>query len=337
MAQSQLFALGSYTSLGGPGIRIFRLENDRMEPLYDVEIQDPIWLELSADRRHLYAACGGEGPDEGFVASFDLKDGDYRRGLVPEARRGAHGVCPCHLCVAGGDLISANYADGCISVFPLRDGVPGEMSQRIVHQGRGPHPARQTRAHVHQVLPLGENAFQAQDLGTDTLTRYEKRDGRWVKTAVFPMPPGDGPRHALVSGDTMYLATELSSRLRVFRMAGGALRELQDLPLPGPDHSGVNYPAALRLTPDRGVLAVSCRGADAAAFFRIAPDGTLQPEGWSPVHGCWPRDIILLDRDTLLCACQKSGEVSLLRRVGSRLEVLDAMRVPAPVALLPLP
>ena len=61
MSQSQLFALGSYTSLGGPGIRIFSLENNRMEPLYDVEIQDPIWLELSADRQHLYAACGGEG------------------------------------------------------------------------------------------------------------------------------------------------------------------------------------------------------------------------------------------------------------------------------------
>ena len=207
MENRQLFALGTYTALGGPGIRVFALENGKMSPLYDVYVEDPIWLELSADGRHLYAACGGEGPAEGFVASFAPADGDYAKGLVPEARREAHGVCPCHLCVAGGDLISANYADGCVSVFPLEDGVPGEMSQQLRHHGRGPHPLRQVCAHVHQVLPLGENAFQAQDLGIDRLVRYAKRDGQWVKTAEIPVHLGDGPRHALVNGGVMYLLT----------------------------------------------------------------------------------------------------------------------------------
>ena len=336
MENRQLFALGTYTALGGPGIRVFALENGKMSPLYDVYVEDPIWLELSADGRHLYAACGGEGPAEGFVASFAPADGDYAKGLVPEARREAHGVCPCHLCVAGGDLISANYADGCVSVFPLEDGVPGEMSQQLRHHGRGPHPLRQVCAHVHQVLPLGENAFQAQDLGIDRLVRYAKRDGQWVKTAEIPVHSGDGPRHALVNGGVMYLLTELSSWLRVYRMEGDTLREIQALKLPGDDFPATNYPAAIRLSPDRTVLMVSCRGADAVAFFRVAPDGTVTPDGWAAVHGCWPRDIRMLDYGTLLCASQKSGDVSLLRRAGAHLEVLDAMRLPGPVALLPL-
>ena len=333
----QLFALGTYTALGGPGIRVFALDNGRIETLYDTWIEDPIWLMPSADGRHVYAACGGEGPEEGFVASFGPRDGGYAHGLVPEARREAHGVCPCHLCVAGGDLISANYADGSISVFPLRDGVPGEISQLIRHRGRGPHPVRQQGAHVHQVLPLAENAFQAQDLGMDALVRYTKQDGEWVKTATILLPPGDGPRHTLVSGDKMYLVTELSSRLRVFRMDPVAPAEIQDFPLPDRQFRGASSPAAIRISPDRTVLAASCRGADGVAFFRVAPDGTLQPDGWSAVPGCKPRDILMLDRETLLCANQESGDVSLLRRAGPRLEAISVMRVPGAVAILPLP
>lgn len=336
MIPNQLFALGTYTTLGGPGIRVFRLENERMSKLYDVWIQDPIWLERSPDGRHLYAACGGEGPNEGFVASFAPQGGDYAQGLVLEAQRAAHGVCPCHLCVAGGDLISGNYAHGTISVFPLDQGVPGEMRQLICHEGRGPHPTRQVCAHVHQVLPLGENSFQAQDHGTDRLVRYEKRDGQWIQTAAFPMHPGDGPRHALINGSTMYVLTELSSYLRVFRMEEEGLREIQALKLPGEDFTGTNYPAAIRMSPDGKVLMASCRGADGVAFFRLAPDGTATIDGWSAVHGCWPRDIWLLDHETLLCANQKSGDVSLLRRICPHLEVVDAMRLPGAVALVPL-
>ncbi|MBQ9263929.1 MAG: lactonase family protein [Clostridia bacterium] len=337
MSGKQLFAAGSYTALGGPGIRVFAIERERLAALYDVPIDDPIWLQLSPDGRYLYAACGGEGPNEGFVAAFAPMNGDYAQGLTLLARREAHGVCPCHLCVAGGDLISANYADGSISTFPLADGVPGEMGQLIRHQGKGPHPRRQQGPHVHQVIPLGADAFQAQDLGTDRLVRYEKRQGRWEEAGAIPLPSGDGPRHVLINGQMMYLATELSSFLRMFRMEKNGLTLLQSWKLPGDAYPADNYPAALRLSPDGALLAVSCRGADGVSFFNVEPNGGLIPAGFAPSGGCWPRDIWLLNRETLLCAHQKSGDVSLLKWKNNRLNTVDALRFPAPVALAALP
>ena len=134
----------------------------------------------------------------------------------------------------------------------------------------------------------------------------------------------------------MYLVTELSSRLRVFRTDRDTPREIHDFPLPDGNDRGVNYPAAIRLSPDGTVLAVSCRGADGVAFFRVAPNGMLQPDGWSAVPGCWPRDILMLDHETLLCACQKSGDMSLLRRTGSRFDAVSVMRAPGAVSILPL-
>ena len=335
MKESRLFAAGSYTALGGPGIRVFSLENDRLTALYDVALDDPVWLETAPGGGHLYAACGGEGPAEGYIAALAPLAGDWRKGMALEARRAAHGVCPCHLCLAGGDLISANYFDGSISVFPLEGGIPGEMSQSIAHRGKGALPERQAGPHVHQALPLGENRFLAQDLGLDAMVLYEKREGAWRKTAETRLPPGDGPRHAHLDGETLYLATELSSLLRVFSLQGDSFVQRQALPLPEEGYPFPNYPAAIR--PAGGdLLAVSCRGADETVFFRKGPDGRLAPAGRAPVHGCWPRDILPLEGGRLLCANQKSGDVTLLRCREGHTAVLDALRFPAPVALTAL-
>ena len=337
MEKQRIFALGTYTALGGPGIRVFQLREGKMETLYDCWIEDPIWLHLSRDQKHLYAACGGEGPSEGFVASFAPAEGDFRKGLKLEAKRPAHGVCPCYATECGGDLITANYLDGSLSVFPLENGLPGELCQLIRHEAKEPGEGRQESPHVHQALPMGDNAFLAVDLGLDQLAVYEKEKNAWKKTAEIPVHPGDGPRHALMQGDFVYLATELSSMLRVFHREGNHFREAQSFPLPEPGYPGVNYPAAIRMSPDGNTLMISCRGADAVAFFRVSRDGALTFDGWAGVHGCWPRDIWPMDGETLLCANQNSGDVTLLRRAGKYLEALDAMRLPGPVCILPLP
>ncbi|MBQ8082508.1 MAG: beta-propeller fold lactonase family protein [Clostridia bacterium] len=333
MKDRRLFAAGSYSSRGGPGIRVFSLQNERLEPLYDVDAPDPLWLTLSEDRRHLYAACGGEGPEEGFIRSYTPVDG-FEHGMRLEAEQPAHGVCPCHLALCGGDLISANYASGSVSVFPLRDGVPQPMAQQFRHVGRSVDKRRQAGPHVHQVLPLDVDAFLAQDLGLDRLIHYRKAGNTWEKVREYPVPAGAGPRHAVVFGNMLYLATELSSRLLVYRMEGYALSLLQAWELPGWPVDTLNYPAAIRLSPEGKTLAVSCRGADAVAFFSVGPDGLLDPEECLPIPGCWPRDIHLLDSRTTLCASQKSGDVTLLRRQNGTFEALSALPMPGAVAIV---
>ena len=325
-----LFALGSYTSLGGPGIRVFTLDGDALSPLYDVWIKDPIWLEKSQDGRFLYGACGGEGPMEGFVAAFS-PDGDFSRGMTEQARQEAHGVCPCHLCIAQSDLIAANYNSGSLSVFPLSEGLPLPLAQLIVRNGSGPHP-RQVTSHMHQALPLPDGSFLAADLGGDAVVHYQKKQDEWVQVSSIPCPAGEGPRHVLARENVLYIATELQSHLLVIK--DGSIAQRFDLPEPG--KTAGNAPAAIRLCPDGNTIAVSSRGADQVSFFHIGPSGLLQRGPSAPVFGAGPRDILPLGHGRFLAANQNSGGVTLVERNGDSFRLLSRMPVPAPVALVRL-
>ena len=328
--QMSLFALGSYTSLGGPGIRVFSLDGDSFHFHYDVWIDDPIWLERSREQRLLYAACGGEGPHEGFVAAF-APDGDFARGMTEQTRQDAQGVCPCHLCVAKGDLVASNYNSGSLSVFPLSNGLPLPLKQRILRTGSGTH-ARQQSSHMHQAIALPDGSILAADLGADEIVRYQKDRDQWVQVSSLQCPAGEGPRHMLAHENTLYIVTELGSRLLVWKDGGIAQRF--DLPEPG--KTGGNLPAAIRLCPDGHTIAVSNRGAASISFFRIGPSGLLQADGSASVFGAWPRDILLLDDGRILSANQHSNDVTLLKREDDSFRLVDRMAVTAPVTLVKL-
>ncbi|GAB3944300.1 hypothetical protein GCM10027614_34320 [Micromonospora vulcania] len=114
----------------------------------------------------------------------ELTDGEisaWRVGpdgtLDPLGSRSTGGAEPCHLAVLpdGGHLAAANYGSGSIAVFPLDpQGVPGERTDLVVHEGHGPDPDRQDRAHAHMVSPgAGRGPLLAVDLGTDSVYRYD--------------------------------------------------------------------------------------------------------------------------------------------------------------------
>lgn len=335
MAEELLFALGTYTTLGGPGIRIFSLEGNEFRVHADTYAEDPIYLLRDRGEAYLYAVCGGEGPQEGWAASFAPKDGDWKNGLEALDRRMCGAVCPCHLCIADGDLITGEYADGCISVFPLENGRVGERKQLIRHTGHGAHPVRQTCAHVHQVLPFGAD-FLCMEHGEDRIIRYTKRNGEWTEKSEVRLAPGKAPRHGLVYGYRLYVVTELGSTLQVYDISGSEWTLMQELSLPTAVPE-INFPAALRLLPDGKGLCASNRGADKISFFAFDGDGSLIRRGEADVRGHWPRDILPLADGRVLVTNQKTGNVALLGRDRKDCWALLAnMQVSAPVALLQL-
>ena len=56
-------------------------------------------------------------------------------------------------------------------------------------------------------------------------------------------------------------------------------------------------------------------------------------EGVYSCGGAYPRDLLAVGEDCLLCACQRSGEVTCLRRTEAGWRVASRLAVPAPVCL----
>jgi 6-phosphogluconolactonase len=236
-----------------------------------------------------------------------------------------------------------------VAVFPVApDGGVGAATSVVQHQGRGPHPERQTSPHAHCIVLDAANRFAlAADLGIDRVLvrRFDAASGALTPAAVpeVALQPGAGPRHLAFSPDgrTLYAVNELDSTLVVFAYdpETGGLRERQTLSTRPADATTENFPADLHVHPSGRTVYASNRGDDTIAVFAVAPDsGRLTLEQSVPTGGRWPRNFAIDPAgELLLVANQRSDSVvgfridpatGQLTPNGSRIEL------PAPVCLL---
>lgn len=236
------------------------------------------------------------------------------------------GGLPCFLSLNADEsvLAVANYGTGSIAFLALDlHGIPAGLNL-FQNNGSGPNADRQEGAHAHCVrfAPDGRVAYST-DLGTDQVFGHPV-DG--APFEAWKAPPGQGPRHILVTPGLTYLLTEMGSTLFVLRReADGRLSELQRLSTLPPGFTGPSDGGHLELHGDR--LYVTNRGHDSVSVFAIGGDGTLQMIQNIPSGGCSPRHLLLLD-DCALVAHQQSDSVTVL---GLR----DDGRLEPPHATLP--
>ena len=167
--------------------------------------------------------------DAGSVSAFAVAADGTLAELAVRATGGSH---PCHLAVTadGRYLLAANYESGSVSVHPLDlDGVPGERSDLLELDGRGPDPERQEGPHAHMVVPdpAGPGVLIV-DLGSDRVwrCRLDPVSGRLTDLApALIAAPGTGPRHLLRSADgALLLVGELGADLSWYRPGAGRPR-----------------------------------------------------------------------------------------------------------------
>src|SRR3954454_21304423 len=125
--------LGSSTGSGGGGIGVAgvapapgALTVDSWSPA----VADPSWVELSPDRRTLYAVTESS---PGRISAFRLDDAGRPTLLGGRATGGG----PCHIRVhpGGKNLFVANYDAGTVQVYPLRpDGSIGPATDTRQHE-----------------------------------------------------------------------------------------------------------------------------------------------------------------------------------------------------------
>ncbi len=314
-----LFAVGTYTTLGGPGVALVEAQGEKLKFLCGSDrVIDPTWVMQSPGQPGiLYAAAAADGKKTGQVASFRWD----RQGLTLLSAQETGGRACCHLCVDADEshLYAANYLDGSVSVFPLQEGKIAPCCQFIRHEAPlGPNQARQECSHAHQFSfrPGTQEAFVC-NLGTDQVVVYERKENGLLENRyVIPAPqPGMGPRHLIFDGpDRFYLVGEMEGWVSVHSFRQGAWQCDQLLSTVPAGYQGPeNTAAAIRM--DAGHIYVSNRGQDSIAVFDRLADGRLALNRHVAVPGCFPRDFRLWENGFLL-AQQKAGGVAYMTAQG---------------------
>jgi 6-phosphogluconolactonase len=259
---------------------------------------------------------------EGAVSAFAMSDASQHPeplGIWPTG-----GIEPCHLAVSGDELLVANYGSGSVSRFSLdAQGLPAAEPGVVHHTGGGPHPERQTGPHAHHITRVGDDLV-AVDLGADALLVH--RPGSEPEV-VAQLPPGTGPRHLTVAGDTAYLVGELSGTVMALGLPDWRLRSS----VPASTIAG-GFPSEVVAT-DR-FLYVANRGPDTISTFTL---DDLTFVGEVPTGGTWPRHFVHIEQ-FLYVANERSHTVTVFRvdeQTGLPVPTGDVFPTPSPTCLLP--
>lgn len=298
-------------------------------------LTDPTYLVAHPSEPWLFVA--GES-DPGQVSSVRL-GADGSLALISTVSTGGSGSCHVALAADGRHVLVADYGSGTLCSVPVApDGRLGDRSGFWRFEGSGPDPERQEAPHAHQVVVDGAELLVA-DLGTDRVHRLRLAEDGTLHEAgpAVRLPAGSGPRHLVVAGDHLVVATELSGELWLGRRASdGGWTELDRVPCTASTEGGELYPSALRV--DGDTVLVANRGPGTVATFALDVEaGTLRLLEERAGGGRWPRDLVVTD--TLLWVANQTDDVvTLLSRAPDHgAEPVLSLPIPAPACVLLLP
>ena len=332
--------VGSYTA--GQSQGIYRLNFDSAtgqidaKPLQVVKSENPSWLTLSNDLRHLYVVNEngpGQADPVGRVSSYAIDPKTRELSLINQVQ--SLGNEPTHSSLSGdaSHVFVSNYSvaedpGGTLAVLPVgADGKLESVVQMSSHPASRVNPERQMSAHVHSTIssPDGRYVF-SNDLGADRIFVYRfdpKANPQLPLIAATPasvqLPPGSGPRHLLFSADGRHawLTMEMSAQVAVFDYKDGKLEQTQMVDLAAGQPTSDKAAAALHASADGKFLYVSNRGtANELLVFAIDPaNGHLKELQRRSVEGDHPREFSLDPSGRfLLIANQKSNQIVIVER-----------------------
>jgi 6-phosphogluconolactonase len=246
-------------------------------------IENPSYIHWDPSVQRLYAVQETSADPSVFEVGFDEAG-----RLTPLQARPTSGAAPCFVVSThhqGRDgLLVVNYGGGSVDWFALDDrGQIQSRQHRVVHEGRGPHPARQTAPHPHSASwdPTGRTLW-VPDLGLDAVMVY--RDGGAHAPLAFVTKvsghPQSGPRFLVFHprAPYWYLANELDSTVSVWRYQLEPMPSAEPLQVLSTLPDGVsgehNTVAHIALHPRLHRLYVSNRGYHSIAVYQLASDAS---------------------------------------------------------------
>jgi 6-phosphogluconolactonase len=325
----QLVYVGTYTGKGSDGIYAWRFNSTdgHLTPIgLAARTTNPSYFIIDSSYTFLYAVQETDtfdGKPGGVVSSFSINHETGALTLINQVP--SLGGAPCNLSLdrTGRHLMVANYVGGNATIYPVSaNGMLGEPTATVKHEGFSVDPARQNSPHAHAILTTPDNRFVAiADLGIDKVMMYpfDDRNGTLdVNRAwAITLSPGDGPRHLSFSkdGQTMYVLNELSSTVTAFSLKSSDFQAapIQTATLLSAEFKGVNTAAELSIDPTGKYLFASNRGEESIVRFLIEPDGRLTFSSRIESGGRGPRHFeIDPTGQWLMVANQQSNNLALI-------------------------
>ena len=250
-----------------------------------------------------------------------LRDGkaDYAYEVLEER------TAPCYILQEGEFVCTANYHEGTVMVYSVKDKKPDIVAR--IENGE--------EAGCHQILIHGQD-MMVPCLEQDKIRIFDMDNG-FALSGEIKFPEGSGPRHGVFNREhtKLFVVSERSNELFIFKVRGREFSLEQILPI-YLDGGKTAAAAAIRLTSDERFLYISVRGQDilTVADVRGSRAKVIQHV---PCGGVHPRDIILSREEGFLLAANRFGggivsmerdrESGLIGEIRSRIHIQEGVSV----------
>lgn len=344
--------IGTYASEQSEGIYhfLFNIESGQMtDPELFYKADNAKWVCLDGSSMTFPVEKQGRAG----TCFLELQNGEVTcsREILEETQT------PCYILQEGAYVYTANYHEGTVMVYHLKDGIQ-TLVKRIENGAKaGCHQILLHRGYL-MVPCLEQNRIRLFDITRD-----------FIPAGEILFPEGSGPRHGVFNREhtKFYVVSEWSNELFVFRVygrefvlsetlsilnksggagikAGDAGREdeaekSEEKTEKKPEKTGIkkaskDAAAAIRITEDGRFLYVSVRGADILAVFEIREDGPCVIQV-IPCGGVHPRDFILSENEKFLLAAnryaggivcfERDKNTGLLKNTGLHIDMPEAV------------
>lgn len=347
VAEDYYLLIGTYTTAPTDGIEVYRYNSKtgKFQFANRTAIQNPSYLALSPDQKHLYSVSEAGNPNGGTVAAFSFDDDS---GVLAKINsQPSSGNHPCYVSVhKNGKWVAAgNYSTGNLVYYPVaKDGSLGTATM-IQHKGSSVVKGRQEGPHLHATVFSPDYKYlMTPDLGLDKVLIYKlNSDGSIIteNPGFVALKPGAGPRHLDFHPKKKYayLMEEMSGNVTALSYKKGKLAVIQTINGHPADFKGTVGSADIHVSPDGKFVYCSNRGeSNTIGIFKVnASKGSLSLVGHQSTMGKTPRNFSIDPTGNyLLVANQNTNDVVVFKRnelTGMLTDTGDRLTVNKPVCL----
>jgi 6-phosphogluconolactonase len=328
--------VGSYTNptptttSAAKGIYGFRFDSKTgaLAPLGLVaETVNPAHVWAHPNGRFLYASNWEAGVPGDYLSAFAVDRHTGKLTLINKVGAKGDRANQVVLDHSGKLAATVTYNSGTFSVFGVEpDGKLTEAFYTDQHAGK-PLSEKQPGPRAHGIVFSKDDRFvYVAELGLDRVYAYHvdpvKRTARPADPPFVTMNAGgSGPRRLQLhpNGKFLYVNHETDSKVSVFEVSGGNLKQIQTLSTLPADHKGNNTTAEIQIDHTGKWLYVTNRGHDSLAHYAVDPaKGTLTLVGHIPSGGRTPRNITIDPTNQYLIAANQNGDNIVVFKIDAK-------------------
>lgn len=282
--------IGSYSD----NIIICELDNGNLYIVNKIKgIKNPSYLHINKDV--LYAVSE---TDKGSIVAFEIQEND----LYKISEQSLKQSLPCYITtnITRDKILIANYGSGAICMYNLKEnGVIGDEYAI----------AKILNSHMH-FAKFQENYIYAIDLGNDNIYLYNNKLELLYTIATNAK---SGPRHAAFLKDMLYVITEMSNQILVYKKNNEKFELIQEISTLS-NKKVESYAGAIKISKDGKNIYVTNRGDNTISVFSINNNKLALIQNISS-YGDFPRDIFINETDEyVIVANQKSNNLVTFKR-----------------------